>query len=167
MAVNVFSRPRSQQLKTSPRRCIASKKARALQQWLSRHHDLSARMAQKLSKARNAVTREGVTGYFFDLVKAALVLTCTAGDQGPPTNALRGKRLAELYFTKTTPTGNEWKCKCGHVHLKKTTGYTNLCSHVMSCHPEYVHLNETDADHPSIIANMLIPHAVRKVFGWL
>ncbi|RHY74059.1 hypothetical protein DYB34_006000 [Aphanomyces astaci] len=46
----------------------------------SRHHDLSARMAQKLSKARNAVTREGITRYFFDLVKAALGFTCTAGD---------------------------------------------------------------------------------------
>ncbi|RHY84790.1 hypothetical protein DYB35_010146 [Aphanomyces astaci] len=46
----------------------------------SRHHDLSARMAQKLSKVRNAVTREGITRYFFDLVKAALGFTCTAGD---------------------------------------------------------------------------------------
>ncbi|KAF0773784.1 hypothetical protein AaE_002123, partial [Aphanomyces astaci] len=27
----------------------------------NRHHDLSARMAQKLSKARNAVMREGIT----------------------------------------------------------------------------------------------------------
>ncbi|RHZ41696.1 hypothetical protein DYB26_014271 [Aphanomyces astaci] len=46
----------------------------------SRHHDLSARVAQKLSHARNCVTKEGIVKYFYDLVKGCLGFKCTAGD---------------------------------------------------------------------------------------
>ncbi|RHY81710.1 hypothetical protein DYB31_004944, partial [Aphanomyces astaci] len=46
----------------------------------SRHHDLSARIAQKLSHARNCVTKEGIVKYFYDLVKGCLGFKCTAGD---------------------------------------------------------------------------------------
>ncbi|ETV79220.1 hypothetical protein H257_07287 [Aphanomyces astaci] len=34
----------------------------------------------------------------------------------PQTTALRGKRLAELYITRTTPTGNEWKYHRQHAN---------------------------------------------------
>ncbi|KAF0694710.1 Aste57867_14437 [Aphanomyces stellatus] len=43
-----------------------------------RHQELKCRAAQKLSHDRNAVTREGITKYFF--VKGVLGFPCTAGD---------------------------------------------------------------------------------------
>ncbi|KAF0684308.1 Aste57867_23705 [Aphanomyces stellatus] len=45
-----------------------------------RNSALAPRVAQSLSKARNAVTKEGVTKYFFDLVKGSLGFKCTAAN---------------------------------------------------------------------------------------
>ncbi|RQM10789.1 hypothetical protein B5M09_012586 [Aphanomyces astaci] len=48
--------------------------------FVRRHHDLTTRVAQRLSHARNSVTKEGVMKYFFDLVKGCIGFACTASD---------------------------------------------------------------------------------------
>ncbi|RHY96969.1 hypothetical protein DYB35_013360 [Aphanomyces astaci] len=40
--------------------------------FVRRHHDLTTRVAQQLSHARNSVTKEGVMKCFFDLVKGCI-----------------------------------------------------------------------------------------------
>jgi hypothetical protein len=46
--------------------------------FLARHPELVSRQAQKLSKARNEVTREGILKYFYNLVTATLDFRCQA-----------------------------------------------------------------------------------------
>ncbi|RLO03843.1 hypothetical protein DYB28_008700, partial [Aphanomyces astaci] len=48
--------------------------------FVRRHHDLTTHVAQKLSHARNSVTKEGVMKCFFDLVKGCIGFACTASD---------------------------------------------------------------------------------------
>ncbi|RHY64813.1 hypothetical protein DYB34_007758 [Aphanomyces astaci] len=48
--------------------------------FVRRHHDLTTRVAQQLSHARNSVTKEGVMKCFFDLVKGCIGFACTASD---------------------------------------------------------------------------------------
>ncbi|KAF0717387.1 Aste57867_2322 [Aphanomyces stellatus] len=45
-----------------------------------RQHELAPQVAQSLSRARNAVTKNGITRFFFDLVKDCLGFRCTAAD---------------------------------------------------------------------------------------
>ncbi|RQM29283.1 hypothetical protein B5M09_013613 [Aphanomyces astaci] len=80
---------------------------------------------------------------------------------------LRGKQLAELYFTRTSPESTLWLCKCGKRRTQNGTGYTNLTSHIEREHPEYL---TYDATAPISQQNLFMPlfsRNVRNVYGWL
>ena len=80
-------------------------------------------------------------------------------------NMLKGKKLAELYFTRRSET-NIWVCKCGARRQQKGSGYSNLCTHITSDHPEYLELKEGIYRNESTIMNYVYPANVKKVFGW-
>ncbi|RHY05406.1 hypothetical protein DYB36_013512 [Aphanomyces astaci] len=67
---------------------------------------------------------------------------------------LRGKQLAELYLTRTSPESTLWLCKCGKRRTQNGTGYTNLTSHIESEHPEYLNY---DATAPISEQNLFMP----------
>ncbi|RHZ39796.1 hypothetical protein DYB31_005002 [Aphanomyces astaci] len=80
---------------------------------------------------------------------------------------LRGKQLAELYFTRSSPESTLWLCKCGKRRTQNGTGYTNLTSHIEREHPEYL---TYDATAPISEQNLFMPlfsRNVRNVYGWL
>ncbi|RHY87089.1 hypothetical protein DYB37_010078 [Aphanomyces astaci] len=80
---------------------------------------------------------------------------------------LRGKPLAMLYFTRTSPGSSVWVCKCGKHRTRNGSGYINLTSHIEREHPEFVHYDALDpATQQSVFAS-LTPKPVQAVHGWL
>ncbi|KAF0706983.1 hypothetical protein AaE_013834 [Aphanomyces astaci] len=80
---------------------------------------------------------------------------------------LRGKPLAVLYFTRTSPGSSVWVCKCGKHRTQNGSGYSNLTSHIEREHPEFVHYDALDpATQQSVFAS-LTPKPVQAVHGWL
>ncbi|RHY31130.1 hypothetical protein DYB25_013668 [Aphanomyces astaci] len=67
---------------------------------------------------------------------------------------LRGKQLAELYLTRTSPESTLWLCKCGKRCTQNGTGYTNLTSYIEREHPEYLNYDTTA---PISEQNLLMP----------
>jgi hypothetical protein len=55
---------------------------------------------------------------------------------------LKGKKLADLYFVQKKAGSDIWVCKCGTERQQKGSGYSNLCSHIATDHPEYIKLGE-------------------------
>ncbi|ETV84120.1 hypothetical protein H257_03430 [Aphanomyces astaci] len=84
-----------------------------------------------------------------------------------PSNALRGKALAELYFTRMSPDSRIWECHYGVHRTQNASGYTNLCSHINTDHPEHATLASTPGANPSHHFESMVPSTVHNVFGWL
>jgi hypothetical protein len=80
---------------------------------------------------------------------------------------LKGKQLAELYFVRKSAGEDTWICKCGTERLQKGTGYSNLCSHIITDHPEYSKLGEDMIQNKHSIMDYIWPKRVRNVYGWL
>lgn len=48
----------------------------------------------------------------------------------------KGRRIRDVFFKPCDDDPTRWKCKCGKERTQKSSGYTNLISHVLSEHPE-------------------------------
>lgn len=79
---------------------------------------------------------------------------------------LRGKALAELYFTRLEGKSSHWKCRCGQTVKQSSTGYTNLCNHVLNAHPESLTMT-TDMKGQSLINHHFYPPRVLAMYVWL
>lgn len=81
---------------------------------------------------------------------------------------LKGRRLAELFFTRDGPSSSQWTCRCGAKRAQKGTGYTNLCTHIFSDHPDYTELESggVAADGRSTLLSFW-PRKAQNIHGWL
>lgn len=57
-------------------------------------------------------------------------------------NVPKGKRLAELCFTRNALGGSIWTCFCCAKRVQNGSGYPNLVSHVQNAHADYLHAQE-------------------------
>eukprot|EP00171_Calliarthron_tuberculosum_P002604 IDg2604t1 len=81
--------------------------------------------------------------------------------------ALKGKSLAELFFTREEPRGKTWICKCGARRAQKGTGYTNLCSHILSEHAAQLERVDGGPDKTMSIMEHFWPKKATNIYSWL
>ncbi len=79
--------------------------------------------------------------------------------------ALKGKRLADLFFTRESPGSKTWLCKCGVKRVQNGSGYTNLCSHIFIDHESQLNSLKTLPDKP--IEECFWPKRVKYIHDWL
>ncbi len=81
-------------------------------------------------------------------------------------SSLKGKQLADHYFTRDDPSGISWTCKCGVTRLQKGSGYSNLCSHIVTEHPDYIQLVDK-AKKVTTITEVFWPKKAQNIHGWM
>ncbi|ETV74064.1 hypothetical protein H257_11375 [Aphanomyces astaci] len=85
----------------------------------------------------------------------------------PNPNILRGRQLAELFFTRNAPGSTDWTCRCGVRRAQNGSGYSNLVSHITSEHPEYNTFDAMNPPAPTALFDIMVPRLVSTVYGWL
>lgn len=79
---------------------------------------------------------------------------------------IKGKALAELYFTMLDPEKDTFICKCG-IKRQKRNGYSNLVSHIVSDHPEHSQLGLNKDENQKNIVEYFVPKKAKNLYGWM
>lgn len=84
---------------------------------------------------------------------------------------LRGRKLADLFFTQDRADDKTWVCICGKSIKQKGSGYTNLCNHINSQHPEALQHAKQGFTRESLVAlltdTVSWSEETRAVMGWM
>ena len=90
---------------------------------------------------------------------------------GMPVMPSRGRRIRDAFFTRESPNGDDWVCKCGKKRKNTGTGYTNLVSHVQSQHPDDLQAVLSDmresAVSSSVPSNFFYSKKTIQIHGWI
>lgn len=81
----------------------------------------------------------------------------------------KGKKLAELCFTRNALGGSTWTCFCGARRVQNGTGYSNLVSHVQNAHGDYLHALEvgTVPETREGTSTFCWSSKTKQLFAWL
>ena len=76
------------------------------------------------------------------------------------------KEISLFFFVKVAGEDHIYKCRCGNVREKQPqTGWTNLMSHIMKDHPDYL-LEFSSSSSASNTLSFFTPKT-KKIYGWL
>jgi hypothetical protein len=79
---------------------------------------------------------------------------------------MKGKELAEQFFTRDDPNGVVWTCTCGVKRTKNGSGYSNLCSHISTEHPEAINAIET-SNQKTTLLEVFWPRKIWDIHSWM
>lgn len=82
-----------------------------------------------------------------------------------------GQLVRDAFFTQVPEFEGEWRCKCGTFRRQKSTGYSNLKSHVKNKHTKDLQRfndesNRTSTTVDSVPASLFFSKKIINLHGW-
>ena len=85
-----------------------------------------------------------------------------------PTSRGTGKKIAELFYECDSNDSTFYICRCGDRHKKSGTSYTNLVSHFVTSHPNYINLlDSSDGLSQAHLEKYFMLLKSGNIYGWM